>query len=560
MSLTQLDSFAIKKAFILGAKNLEAKKEWINELNVFPVPDGDTGTNMSMTIMSAVKEVSKSEEDMQSICKAISSGSLKGARGNSGVILSQLLRGFTKVAMEHTALDTSLLALALDKATETAYKAVMKPKEGTILTVAKAMSTKAMEIHQDIDDVQEFFRIVVETGDKALAHTPELLPVLKQAGVVDSGGQGLMEVMHGVYDSVMGKELDYKAFSDQEAKAEKKDVYISKEHIDTADIKFAYCTEFIINLEKTFGEEDEIGFKAFLEGIGDSLVCVADDEVVKIHVHTNDPGKALQQALVYGSLSRIKIDNMREEHEEQLLKEMIAKGEVKRIKADKDPFSEAKDFGFISISSGEGLSEIFKGLGVDEVIEGGQTMNPSTEDILSAIDKINAKNIYILPNNKNIILAANQASSLVSDKNIKVVTTKTIPQGLAAMIAFLPNLSADENFDVMNSEIEKVKSLQLTYAIRNTNIDGFDIAEGDVMAIGDKGIVSVAKAVDEAMLDSLSKLVDEDTAIVSLYYGADVNEDEALKLYNKISELYKDIDIELHKGSQAVYYYIASVE
>ena len=326
----------------------------------------------------------------------ISSGSLKGARGNSGVILSQLLRGFTKVAMEHTALDTSLLALALDKATETAYKAVMKPKEGTILTVAKAMSTKAMEIHQDIDDVQEFFRIVVETGDKALAHTPELLPVLKQAGVVDSGGQGLMEVMHGVYDSVMGKELDYKAFSDQEAKAEKKDVYISKEHIDTADIKFAYCTEFIINLEKTFGEEDEIGFKAFLEGIGDSLVCVADDEVVKIHVHTNDPGKALQQALVYGSLSRIKIDNMREEHEEQLLKEMIAKGEVKRIKADKDPFSEAKDFGFISISSGEGLSEIFKGLGVDEVIEGGQTMNPSTEDILSAIDKINAKNIYIL--------------------------------------------------------------------------------------------------------------------------------------------------------------------
>ena len=563
MSLTQLNSIELKKAFILGAKNLEAKKDWINELNVFPVPDGDTGTNMTMTIMSAVKEVSASSDDMKSVCKAISSGSLKGARGNSGVILSQLLRGFTKVAADYESLDTMILSIALEKATETAYKAVMRPKEGTILTVAKAMSTKALEIYEDFDDVREFIKAVLDAGDEALAKTPELLPVLKQAGVVDSGGQGLMEIIRGVYDSVMGKELDYSSIEVSKAKTPvKMGMHISKGDVDTANIKFGYCTEFIINLDKEFKEEDEHSFKAFLETIGDSLVCVSDDEVVKIHVHTNDPGLALQRALGYGSLTRIKIDNMREQHEEQLLKEMIESGEVEVNDAQEEPKKnvELKEYGFISVSSGEGLSDIFKGLGVDEIIEGGQTMNPSTEDILLAIDKVNAKNIYVLPNNKNIILAANQASELIQDKNIMVVPTKTIPQGLSAVIAFMPNINSEENLENMKEEINNVKSLQVTYAVRTTSIDDFEIEEGDIMAIGDSGIVSVGKSIDETLLDGLAKLIDDDTELVSLYYGADIKEEEAEKLKGRFSDIYNNIDIELNKGSQAVYYYIASVE
>ena len=563
MSLTQLNSIELKKAFILGAKNLEAKKDWINELNVFPVPDGDTGTNMTMTIMSAVKEVSASSDDMKSVCKAISSGSLKGARGNSGVILSQLLRGFTKVAADYESLDTMILSIALEKATETAYKAVMRPKEGTILTVAKAMSTKALEIYEDFDDVREFIKAVLDAGDEALAKTPELLPVLKQAGVVDSGGQGLMEIIRGVYDSVMGKELDYSSIEVSKAKTPvKMGMHISKGDVDTANIKFGYCTEFIINLDKEFKEEDEHSFKAFLETIGDSLVCVSDDEVVKIHVHTNDPGLALQRALGYGSLTRIKIDNMREQHEEQLLKEMIESGEVEVNDAQEEPKKnvELKEYGFISVSSGEGLSDIFKGLGVDEIIEGGQTMNPSTEDILLAIDKVNAKNIYVLPNNKNIILAANQASELIQDKNIMVVPTKTIPQGLSAVIAFMPNINSEENLENMKEEINNVKSLQVTYAVRTTSIDDFEIEEGDIMAIGDSGIVSVGKSIDETLLDGLAKLIDDDTELVSLYYGADIKEEEAEKLKGRLRDIYNNIDIELNKGSQAVYYYIASVE
>jgi DAK2 domain fusion protein yloV len=563
VSLTQLNSIELKKAFILGAKNLEAKKDWINELNVFPVPDGDTGTNMTMTIMSAVKEVSASSDDMKSVCKAISSGSLKGARGNSGVILSQLLRGFTKVAADYESLDTMILSIALEKATETAYKAVMRPKEGTILTVAKAMSTKALEIYEDFDDVREFIKAVLDAGDEALAKTPELLPVLKQAGVVDSGGQGLMEIIRGVYDSVMGKELDYSSIEVSKAKTPvKMGMHISKGDVDTANIKFGYCTEFIINLDKEFKEEDEHSFKAFLETIGDSLVCVSDDEVVKIHVHTNDPGLALQRALGYGSLTRIKIDNMREQHEEQLLKEMIESGEVEVNDAQEEPKKnvELKEYGFISVSSGEGLSDIFKGLGVDEIIEGGQTMNPSTEDILLAIDKVNAKNIYVLPNNKNIILAANQASELIQDKNIMVVPTKTIPQGLSAVIAFMPNINSEENLENMKEEINNVKSLQVTYAVRTTSIDDFEIEEGDIMAIGDSGIVSVGKSIDETLLDGLAKLIDDDTELVSLYYGADIKEEEAEKLKGRLSDIYNNIDIELNKGSQAVYYYIASVE
>ncbi len=561
MSLTQLDSIALKKAFILGAKNLEAKKDWINELNVFPVPDGDTGTNMTMTIMSAVKEVSASADDMKSVCKAISSGSLKGARGNSGVILSQLLRGFTKIAGDYETLDTMILSIALDKATETAYKAVMRPKEGTILTVAKAMSNKALEIYEDVDDIQEFVKEVLDAGDKALARTPELLPVLKQAGVVDSGGQGLMEIIRGVYDSIMGKELDYSSIEMPKPKTPvKMGMHISKAEVDTANIKFGYCTEFIINLEKEFKENDEESFKAFLETIGDSLVCVSDDEVVKIHVHTNDPGLALQRALGYGSLTRIKIDNMREQHEEQLLKEMIESGEVEVDDTETKKDVELKEYGFISVSSGEGLSDIFKGLGVDEIIEGGQTMNPSTEDILFAIDKLNAKNIYILPNNKNIILAANQAAELIQDKNIMVVPTKTIPQGLSAVIAFMPNIGSEENLNNMQEEIQKVKSLQVTYAVRTTSIDDFDIEEGDIMAIGDAGIVSVGKSIDDTVLDGLAKLINEETELVSLYYGADIKEEEAEKLKERLSDKYSNIDIELNKGSQAVYYYIASVE
>ena len=564
MSYNILDASALKKAFLAGAASLEEKKEWINELNVFPVPDGDTGTNMTMTIMSAVKEVSEvSDENIPDICKAISSGSLRGARGNSGVILSQLLRGFTNVLKEYDSADTIVLAAAMEKAVETAYKAVMKPKEGTILTVARSMSDKAMSIASEVEDIESFMKEVIDEGEKTLARTPQMLPVLKQAGVVDSGGQGLMQIMRGVYAYITGTEPDYSRFErpSMDRSLHSQFQFADIEHIDTADIKFGYCTEFIVNLEHKIDDKDVDDFKSYLESIGDSIVCVADDELIKIHVHTNDPGLAIQKALSYGSLSRMKIDNMREEHKERLIKnsnKLSKENEIpKKNEAVKTPL---KDYGFISVSAGEGLSEIFKGIGADYIIEGGQTMNPSTQDMLDAIDMVTAKDIFILPNNRNIILAAEQAANMSKDKKVHVIPTKTIPQGISALVAFMPESSIEENTENMIQELSCVKSLQLTYAVRDTLIDGINIHEGDIMAIGDRGIVYAGKDIESTLIESVKRLVDEKTEIISLFYGADVNEENAKKVAQDIEKLFPDIEVELDNGGQPVYYYIISIE
>lgn len=538
----------LTKMFLGGAKNLEAKKEWINELNVFPVPDGDTGTNMTLTIMSAASEVNNlSERTMETVAKAISSGSLRGARGNSGVILSQLLRGFTKGIKGYETLDVMTISNAFQKAVETAYKAVMKPKEGTILTVARGAADKAAELALEEEDLDVFFAGVIEEAERVLATTPDLLPVLKEAGVVDSGGQGLVEVLKGAYDAYLGKEVDYTFEAPKSAP-----VKISAE--TEAEIKFGYCTEFIIVLDKKFEHKDEMEFKAFLESIGDSIVCVADDDIVKIHVHTNHPGQAIEKALTYGSLSRLKIDNMREEHEEKLIKD------ASKIAAQQKAEEPRKEMGFISVSIGEGIGEIFKGLGVDYLIEGGQTMNPSTEDMLNAIDKVNAEHIFILPNNKNIILAANQAKALCEDKDIIVIPTKTVPQGITAMINFMPDSSAEENEARMTEELANVKTGQVTYAVRDTHIDDKEIKEGNIMGIGDHAILAVGEDVEQTTLDMFKELIDEDSELISIYYGEDVKKEDADKLGEDLSDLYPDCDIEVHFGGQPIYYYVVSVE
>ena len=538
----------LTKMFLAGAKNLEAKKEWINELNVFPVPDGDTGTNMTLTIMSAASEVNNlSERTMETVAKAISSGSLRGARGNSGVILSQLLRGFTKGIKGYETLDVMTISNAFQKAVETAYKAVMKPKEGTILTVARGAADKAAELALEEEDLDVFFAGVIEEAERVLATTPDLLPVLKEAGVVDSGGQGLVEVLKGAYDAYLGKEVDYTFEAPKSAP-----VKISAE--TEAEIKFGYCTEFIIVLDKKFEHKDEMEFKAFLESIGDSIVCVADDDIVKIHVHTNHPGQAIEKALTYGSLSRLKIDNMREEHEEKLIKD------ASKIAAQQKAEEPRKEMGFISVSIGEGIGEIFKGLGVDYLIEGGQTMNPSTEDMLNAIDKVNAEHIFILPNNKNIILAANQAKALCEDKDIIVIPTKTVPQGITAMINFMPDSSSEENEARMTEELANVKTGQVTYAVRDTHIDDKEIKEGNIMGIGDHAILAVGEDVEQTTLDMFKELIDEDSELISIYYGEDVKKEDADKLGEDLSDLYPDCDIEVHFGGQPIYYYVVSVE
>ena len=539
----------LTKMFLAGAKNLEAKKEWINELNVFPVPDGDTGTNMTLTIMSAASEVnSLSERTMETVAKAISSGSLRGARGNSGVILSQLLRGFTKGIKGYETLDVMTISNAFQKAVETAYKAVMKPKEGTILTVARGAADKAAELALEEEDLDVFFAGVIEEAERVLATTPDLLPVLKEAGVVDSGGQGLVEVLKGAYDAYLGKEVDYTF----EAPSKSAPVKISAE--TEAEIKFGYCTEFIIVLNQKFDHKDETEFKGFLESIGDSIVCVADDDIVKIHVHTNHPGQAIEKALTYGSLSRLKIDNMREEHEEKLIKD------ASKIAAQQKAEEPRKEMGFISVSIGEGIGEIFKGLGVDYLIEGGQTMNPSTEDMLNAIDKVNAEHIFILPNNKNIILAANQAKALCEDKDIIVIPTKTVPQGITAMINFMPDSSAEENEARMTEELANVKTGQVTYAVRDTHIDDKEIKEGNIMGIGDHAILAVGEDVKQTTLDMFKELIDEESELISIYYGEDVKKEDADKLGEDLSDLYPDCDIEVHFGGQPIYYYVVSVE
>lgn len=550
--MNTIDAKLLARMFLAGAKNLEVKKEWINELNVFPVPDGDTGTNMTLTIMSAVKEVNNLEDvQMTSLAKAISSGSLRGARGNSGVILSQLLRGFTKGIRDLEELDAVALARAVDKGVETAYKAVMKPKEGTILTVARGVADKALELAEDAENLQTFLEDVLEEGRRVLAKTPDMLPVLKEAGVVDSGGQGLMVVLEGAFDAFMGKEVDLTFDGGESAKV----VKITPQA--EADIKFGYCTEFIIVLNKEFTAEDEVDFKAYLSSLGDSIVCVADDEVVKIHVHTNDPGLAIQRALTYGSLSRIKIDNMREEHQEKLIKDAEKIAAQQAEEAAKAP---KKEVGFISVSIGEGFGQIFRDLGVDYLIEGGQTMNPSTEDMQNAISKVNAEHIFILPNNKNIILAANQAKALTKDKDIIVIPTKTVPQGITAVINYVPEKSVEDNEKDMTEEITRVKTGQITYAVRDTHIDDKEIHEGDIMGIGDHGMLAVGKEVAAVAKETVEQMVDDETELISIYYGEGFTEEEAEKLAGELEEQYDYCDVEVNCGGQPIYYCIISVE
>ena len=565
MEITSINSKLLARMFLAGAKNLDSKKDWINELNVFPVPDGDTGTNMTMTIMSAAKEVSSlTNPTMAELAKAISSGSLRGARGNSGVILSQLFRGFCKVIKEYDEIDVTILCEACQKAVETAYKAVMKPKEGTILTVAKGAAEKALELSDETEDVVTFVEEVIKQAEYVLDQTPEMLPVLKQAGVVDSGGQGLVQVLKGAYDALIGKEIDYTIEGAPTGAAPAK---ISAE--TEAEIKFGYCTEFIIVLNAPMSDNEEHAYKAFLESIGDSIVVVADDEIVKTHVHTNDPGLALQKALTFGSLSKIKIDNMREEHQEKLIKD--SQKLAAQQKAEEEAYEAAqsdemtnnmpaKEMGFVSVSIGEGMNEVFRGLGVDYLIEGGQTMNPSTEDMLNAIEHVNAKTVFILPNNKNIIMAANQAVDLVEDKQIIVIPTKTIPQGITALVNYIPDHSAEENKEQMMAEIENVKTGQVTYAVRDTEIDGKTIKQNDFMGIGDKSILSVGTDLRATTLEMVDAMVDEDSAIVSIYFGSDSDEDSANELAAAIEEKYPDVEVEVNDGGQPIYYYVISVE
>lgn len=558
MEINVIDAQMLQKMFIAGAKNLEAKKEWINELNVFPVPDGDTGTNMTLTIMSAANEVGAiAEPTMETVAKAISTGSLRGARGNSGVILSQLFRGFTREIKKYDEINVEVLSKACVRAVETAYKAVMKPKEGTILTVAKGMADKACEMLGESDDLSYVIDEIIKHGDYVLSQTPEMLPVLKQAGVVDSGGQGLMVVIKGAYDALMGKEVDYTL----ETVSTGASIVTDDIPLDEADIKFGYCTEFIINLDNPMSEDEEKSFKDFLESIGDSIVLVADDEIVKVHVHTNQPGEAFTRALTYGSLSRMKIDNMREEHHERLIKNAQKMAEQQKAEEEQAKANEPKKkYGFIAVSVGEGLDEIFKGLNVDYIISGGQTMNPSTEDILNAVDRVNAENIFVLPNNKNIILAANQAESLVEDKNLIVIPSKTIPQGISAMIGFIEDSTPDENKEAMIDSMSYVKSGEVTYAVRDTVIDDKEIREGNIMGIGDAGMLAVGEDIADTTVEMIKEMQDEDSEIVSIYFGEGVTDEDAEALSEKITEALPDLEVEVYPGGQPVYYYIVSVE
>ena len=561
MATKTINADMLARMFLAGAQNIEAKKEIINELNVFPVPDGDTGTNMSLTIMSAAKEVmALDDRNMKDLAKAISSGSLRGARGNSGVILSQLLRGFTKAIRDEEEIDAMTLAAACQRARDTAYKAVMKPKEGTILTVASGIAARAAELAEETDDLEAFLPAVIEHAEEVLAKTPDMLPVLKEAGVVDSGGQGLIEVIKGAYAAFQGKEIDLSAITPGTGSAVTK---IGAQ--ETADIKFGYCTEFIILTEREFTEEEERDFKAYLSSIGDSIVCVADEDVVKVHVHTNDPGLAIQRALTYGQLSRMKIDNMREEHQEKLIRDaekMAAKQAAEEAEKEKAQKAQEprKAMGFITVSIGEGLNEIFRELGADYIIEGGQTMNPSTEDMLNAIDQVNADTVFILPNNKNIVLAANQAKALVKEKEIVVIPTKTVPQGITAIISFMPDADAKANEEAMLEGIQQVKTGQVTYAVRDTHVDDKEIHEGDLMGIGDKGILAVGTEVEATAKEMLAELVDEDSELISLYYGEEVSEEEAEKFAAEVEELYPDVDVDFHFGGQPIYYYVMAVE
>lgn len=559
-----IDAKAFQKLFLAGANRINEQKEYINELNVFPVPDGDTGTNMSLTILSAAKEVEKiSNPTIASLCKAISGGSLRGARGNSGVILSQLFRGFTKSVSKADGLGKKEIAAGFNRAVETAYKAVMKPKEGTILTVARGMAERAAELAETDLELIPYCEEIVSFGYEVLSKTPEMLPVLKEAGVVDSGGQGLMEVLQGVLDALTGKVTEIVI---PEGPAVSVPVTSAKsgDYVPPADIKFGYCTEFIIMLNKPLSSEEEKELKEYFLGMGDSLVLVADEDICKVHVHTNHPGQAFEKALTYGPLSNMKVDNMRLEHEEKLIKDaekVAARQREEEALAEEEAKKEPpKKIGFIAVSIGDGLSEIFKDLGVDYLIEGGQTMNPSTEDMLEAIDHVNAENIFILPNNKNIVLAAEQAAKLTAEKNIIVLPTKTIPQGIAAMVGYMPEVDVEENKDGMTECYQNIMSGQVTYAVRDTTINGKTIRNGDIMGIDDEGIRAVGTDVAQTTLDLLSQMVDADSELISLYYGENVTGEQAEELAAKVEEMFPDVEIETNFGGQPIYYYMISVE
>ncbi len=564
--LNFIDAGTLRKMFLAGAKNLESKKEWINELNVFPVPDGDTGTNMTLTVMSAAKELANLKENasIEEIGKTIATGTLRGARGNSGVIMSQLCRGFSKELEGTVKLDNDKIAKGFERAAQTAYKAVMKPKEGTILTVAKAAASKAAELAGKGLSMDEFFRQVIDYAEKVLEKTPDMLPVLKEAGVVDSGGQGLVEFLKGAYEAYMGKDTEFEFELSAEQKTAKTGTGIDTSSIETADIKFGYCTEFIIMLEQSFGDAEENAFKAFLESIGDSIVCVHMDDIVKVHVHTNDPGLAIQKALSYGALTSMKIDNMREEHNEKVIKEADREA---ASKAEDDKMLSAafegipkKEYGFVTVCSGEGFAQLFKNISVDEIIEGGQTMNPSTDDILKAVDRVNAENIFVLPNNGNIIMAAQQAKQICKDKNIVVIPTKTVTQGIAAVINYVPAMTIEENEEHMKEAIALVGTAEITHAIRDTMIDGREIKVGDYMSIGDDGLLAVGKDIKQVAADSVRTMADEDTAVVTIYYGKEASEEEAKEIAEILEEEFEDADFDIVCGMQPVYYYIISVE
>lgn len=565
----QIDALQLKNAFLAGANNLNAKKEWINELNVFPVPDGDTGTNMTMTIMSAAREVAAIDAPtLENVAKAMASGSLRGARGNSGVILSQLIRGFTKEIREHAdeaGIDNLIMARAFSRAVETAYKAVMKPKEGTILTVAKGMADRITELSVTDEDLVTMLEKVVAYGDEVLAKTPEMLPVLKEAGVVDSGGQGLMTVVKGALASLKGEEVTLDLGEQGAAKTEAPVERKSRGEISTADIKFGYCTEFMVNGDHEFTDEEVDSLREWLGGVGDSIVCFSDENIIKVHVHTNHPGNAFEKGLTMGYLSKMKVDNMRLEHHEVLIEDASKIAEEKKEEtapaaAPEKPAEPAKEYGFISVSAGEGLTEIFRGIGVDYVIEGGQTMNPSTEDILNACEQVNAETIFVLPNNKNIILAANQAKDIIEDKTIIVVPTKTIPQGITAMISFSPDMSPEENLEAMKDASQCVRTGEITYAVRNTTIDGHAIEKDDIMALGDDGLLAVAKEKDQAVLEAVKAMVNDESEIITIYYGQDIPEEEAEALAARIRKAYPQVETELQYGGQPIYYYFLSVE
>ena len=573
MHITLIDAGLLKKCFIAGAKNLDANKEYINELNVFPVPDGDTGTNMSMTIMSAARAIDELEDpDMRSLVKAMSSGSLRGARGNSGVIMSQLIRGFCKAVDDNETIDAALAQAAFTRAVETAYKAVMKPKEGTILTVARGMSEKVEELAPEAEDLTALLGDTVSCGREVLAYTPELLPVLKEAGVVDSGGQGLIVFMEGVLAVLEGREVDLSLSSpayahpgaaDLDSLAARADAAMGRGKISTDDIKFGYCTEFIVNLPEPLPDEKVLQFKAYLESIGDSIVCVADDEMIKIHVHTNHPGQAFEKGLELGSLSRMKVDNMREEHEEKLIRNASKIAAMEKLKTSEEEAKKKapkKPVGFVTVCSGSGLKKIFEELGADYVIQGGQTMNPSTDDMLNAIEAVHAEDVFILPNNKNIILAAEQAAKICTDCRIHVIPTKTIPQGITALINYRDGAPAEENVQAMSESLSTVRSGEVTYAVRNTQVDGREIREGDIMGIGDRGILAVGEVLNDTTMEMLKEMVDEYTSIITVYSGEGIDDEAAGMLCDRIREAWPDTDVEYERGEQPVYYYIISAE